>query len=124
MSSDALHSEFLPFSISTPQVFSSTSNDFPTRQVAELHLDERLASSREAINKTLATSSKAVSGAINNLWADIEVMRETQRKKNEAARAAASAPALNPEKAREPLDDAVPPALTRCEREPTSLSTA
>jgi len=104
MSNDVLHStSHPPFTLA-----SSTTTDTIARQVAELHLDERLASSREAINKTLATSSKAVSGAINNLWADIEVMRETQRKKNEE-RATNAAYPLNPEKAREPLDESVPP---------------
>jgi len=87
-----------------------------TRQIAELHLDERIASSRDAINKTLATSSKAVSGAFNNLWADIEVMRETQRKKNEARASTANYP-LNPEKVRGPLGDVTPlavPATMKC----------
>jgi hypothetical protein len=53
------------------------------QQVSELHLDERLQSSREALGKTLASGQKKVSTAFGNLWADIEVMREAQR---EAAR--------------------------------------
>lgn len=53
------------------------------QQVAELHLDERLATSKELLNKHLATGQKKVSTAFNNLWADIEVMREAQRKRHE-----------------------------------------
>ncbi|KAL9120179.1 MAG: hypothetical protein Q9187_003270, partial [Circinaria calcarea] len=49
-----------------------------TLQVQELHLDERLAKSREALNKHLATGQKKVSSAFNHLWADIEAMREAQ----------------------------------------------
>jgi hypothetical protein len=51
------------------------------RQVAELHLDERLQNSREVIGKHLATGQKKVSTAFNNLWSDIEAMREAQRQK-------------------------------------------
>lgn len=61
------------------------------QQVAELHLDERLATSKEALNKHLATGQKKVSTAINNLWADIEVMREAQRKRHEEQKAASIA---------------------------------
>jgi hypothetical protein len=53
------------------------------QQVSELHLDERIQSSRDALGKTLASGQKKVSTAFGNLWADIEVMREAQR---EAAR--------------------------------------
>lgn len=53
-----------------------------TLQVQELHLDERLAKSREALNKHLATGQKKVSSAFNHLWADIEAMREAQRQRN------------------------------------------
>ena len=53
-----------------------------TQQIQELHLDERLAVSKEVLNKHLATGQKKVSTAFNNLWADIEAMREAQRKRN------------------------------------------
>lgn len=69
------------------------------RQITDLHLDTRLASSREAINKTFATGGKAVSGAFNTLWADIEVLRETQRKKLEVSRSAAATAAAAPSSA-------------------------
>lgn len=59
-------------------------------QVAELHLDERFRDGREALGKHLATGQKKVSTAFNNLWNDIEVMREAQRK-NAAERRAATA---------------------------------
>lgn len=54
-----------------------------TQQVSELHLDERVREGREALNKTFATGQKKVSSAFNHFWADIEAMREAQRKKNE-----------------------------------------
>jgi hypothetical protein len=57
-------------------------------QVAELHLDERIRDGREALGKHLATGQRKVSTAFNNLWNDIEVMREAQRK-NAAERRAA-----------------------------------
>ncbi|KAF4281416.1 hypothetical protein CNMCM8689_000761 [Aspergillus fumigatus] len=54
-----------------------------SQQVAELHLDERVRESREALNRHLATGQKKVSAAFNSFWADIEAMREAQRKRNE-----------------------------------------
>ena len=59
------------------------------RQVSELHLDERFNSGKEVLGKHLATGQKKVSSAFNNLWADIEVMREAQRKKQEERRISA-----------------------------------
>ena len=52
-------------------------------QIHTLHLDERLATSKEALNKHLATGHKKVSTAFSGLWADIESMREAQRKRAE-----------------------------------------
>lgn len=52
-------------------------------QIQTLHLDDRLATSKEALNKHLATGHKKVSTAFTNLWADIEAMREAQRKRAE-----------------------------------------
>ena len=54
-------------------------------QIQTLHLDDRLATSKEALNKHLATGHKKVSTAFSNLWADIEAMREAQRKRAEVA---------------------------------------
>lgn len=56
-------------------------------QIQTLHLDERLASSREALNKHLANGQKKFSTAFQNLWADIEAMREAQRGRAELASA-------------------------------------
>lgn len=56
-----------------------------TLQIQTLHLDERLASSKEALNKHFASGQKKVSTAFTNLWADIEALREAQRKRAEAA---------------------------------------
>ena len=44
-------------------------------QIQTLHLDDRLATSKEALNKHLATGHKKVSTAFSNLWADIERKR-------------------------------------------------
>ncbi|KAL9077944.1 MAG: hypothetical protein Q9157_003126 [Trypethelium eluteriae] len=60
------------------------------QQVAELHLDERWQTGREALSRNFAEGSKKVSSAFNNLWADIEVMREAQRKRNEEQKLAAA----------------------------------
>ena len=57
------------------------------QQVSELHLDERVRDGREVLNKHLATGQKRVSSAFNNLWADIEAMREAQRKRAANAQA-------------------------------------
>ncbi|KAE8147834.1 avl9 protein [Aspergillus avenaceus] len=54
-----------------------------SQQVADLHLDERVRESREALNRHLSTGQKKVTTAFNNFWADIESMREAQRKKTE-----------------------------------------
>jgi hypothetical protein len=60
-------------------------------QVAELHLDERFNQTREVVGKRLADGRTQVTSAFNKVWADIEVMREAQRKRSEDARAAAAA---------------------------------
>jgi len=54
-----------------------------------LHLDERIQNSREVLGKHLATGQKKVSTAFNTLWADIEAMREAQRRKAAEQKAAA-----------------------------------
>jgi hypothetical protein len=59
-------------------------------QVSELHLDERWRGSKEAMGKHISTGRERVAGAINTLWADIEVMREAQRKRAEEQKAAAA----------------------------------
>ncbi|KAH0333882.1 hypothetical protein KCU81_g9667, partial [Aureobasidium melanogenum] len=69
-------------------------------QVSELHLDERWRGSKEAMGKHISTGRERVAGAINTLWADIEVMREAQRKRAEESKAAA---ANNPRTSEEKL---------------------
>jgi hypothetical protein len=59
-------------------------------QVSELHLDERWRGSKEAMGKHISTGRERVTGAINTMWADIEVMREAQRKRAEEQKAAAA----------------------------------
>lgn len=51
-----------------------------------MHLDERLEKSREVIGKQLAVGQKKVSSAFNNLWAEMEAVREAQRKRQEEQR--------------------------------------
>ncbi len=53
-----------------------------SRQISELHLDERFNSAQEVLGKHLAQGQKKVSSAFNQLWADVEVMREAQRRKS------------------------------------------
>lgn len=60
-------------------------------QISELHLDERFNQTREVVGKRLADGRTQVSSAFNKVWADIEVMREAQRKRAEDARANAAA---------------------------------
>lgn len=51
------------------------------QQVAELHLDERWRGGREVIGKRFAEGQKRIGGFIGGVWADVEAMREAQRKK-------------------------------------------
>ena len=53
-----------------------------------MHLDERLEKSREVLGKQLAAGQQKVSNAYNRMWAEMEAMREAQRKRHEEARAA------------------------------------
>lgn len=80
------------------------------RQVAELHLDERLEKSREVIGKNVAAGQAKVSTAYNKLWADIETMRKAQRERQEEQRAAAEKLRLEQEK-----EGRVPEPASKCE---------
>lgn len=64
------------------------------QQVQDLGLDERYRHSKEAIGRGLASGQQRVSGAINTFWADIEAMREAQRKRaaEQKATSAVSSP--------------------------------
>jgi len=52
-----------------------------------MHLNERLEKSREALGVQLAAGQQKVSTAYNRLWAEMEAMREAQRKRAEEQRA-------------------------------------
>lgn len=54
-----------------------------------MHLDERLEKSREVLGKQIAVGQQKFSSAYNKLWAEMEAMREAQRKRQEEARALA-----------------------------------
>lgn len=56
------------------------------RQVAEMHLDERLEKSREILGKQIAAGQQRFSSAYNRLWAEMEAMREAQKQRAEEAR--------------------------------------
>ena len=56
------------------------------QQVQDLHLDERFAQGREALGSTLAAGKERASTMLNKLYADMEGLRETQRRKAEEAR--------------------------------------
>jgi hypothetical protein len=84
-----LTSDALLFSITEPRHPNAgglTMEDVQRRisqQVADLHLDERVRESREALGRHFSTGQKKVSAAFNSFWTDIETMREAQRKRNE-----------------------------------------
>ena len=63
-----------------------------SRQISELHLDERLQVGRETLNKHLEIGQKRVTNAFGTLWADLEGLREAQRKRLEEQRASGSQP--------------------------------
>jgi hypothetical protein len=51
------------------------------QQVAELHLDDRVREGRETLGKHLAFGKERFGQFSNKIWADIEGMREAQRKR-------------------------------------------
>lgn len=53
-------------------------------QVADLHLDERYAATRETLSKNFAIGQERVSSAINGIWADIEARRKKQLERSAA----------------------------------------
>lgn len=83
------------------------------RQVAELHLDERLEKSREVIGKNVAAGQAKVSTAYNKLWADMEAMRKAQKERQEEQRAAAEKLRLEQEK-----EGKVPAETGKCKSPP------
>src|SRR2546429_3955586 len=86
-----------PFDIVEPKhpcAGSLTIDDVQRRiaqQVQELHLDERFAVGKEMVGRHLAAGQKKATSAFNKIWADMEALREAQRKKNEESKASAAA---------------------------------
>ncbi|KAK3324741.1 transport protein Avl9-domain-containing protein [Cercophora scortea] len=58
-----------------------------TQQVQDLHLDERFAQGREVLGRNLAAGREKASTVFNRLYADMEALREAQRKRAEEAKA-------------------------------------
>ncbi|KAI1345041.1 transport protein Avl9-domain-containing protein [Xylariaceae sp. FL0016] len=56
------------------------------QQVQDLHLDERFASGKEVLGKNLAAGREKASSVFNKIYADVEAMREAQRKRAEESR--------------------------------------
>ena len=59
-----------------------------TQQVQDLHLDERFATGKEVLGRNLAAGREKASTMFNKLYADMEALREAQRKRAEEASAA------------------------------------
>lgn len=57
-----------------------------TQQVQDLHLDERFAVGREVLGRNLAAGREKASTMFNKLYADMESLREAQRKRAEEAK--------------------------------------
>ncbi|CAG8958797.1 hypothetical protein HYFRA_00011748 [Hymenoscyphus fraxineus] len=55
-------------------------------QVKEFHLDERFAVGKELLGKNLAAGKEKASTVFNKLYADMEALKESQRRKQEEAR--------------------------------------
>ena len=60
------------------------------QQVAELHIDERFNTGREAIGKQFAIGQQKVSSTFNSIWSDVERLREAQRARAEERKNASS----------------------------------
>jgi hypothetical protein len=56
------------------------------QQVQDLHLDERFAQGREVLGRNLAAGREKASTMFNKFYADMEALREAQRKKAEEAK--------------------------------------
>ncbi|KAF4587245.1 LAlv9 family protein [Ophiocordyceps camponoti-floridani] len=54
-----------------------------SEQVKELHLDERFAQGREMLGRNLAVGREKASTMLNKLYADVEYLRESQRRRSD-----------------------------------------
>lgn len=61
------------------------------QQVQDLHLDERFAQGREVLGRNLAAGREKASTMFNKLYADMEALREAQKRRAEEARLAQTA---------------------------------
>jgi hypothetical protein len=59
------------------------------QQVQEFHLDERFAVGKEVLGRNIAAGKEKASTVFNRLYADMEALRESQRKRHEEAKAQA-----------------------------------
>ncbi|KAK3319261.1 transport protein Avl9-domain-containing protein [Apodospora peruviana] len=57
-----------------------------TQQVQELHLDERFAQGKEVLGRNLAAGREKASTMFNKFYADMEALREAQRRRAEEAK--------------------------------------
>ncbi|KAI9054980.1 hypothetical protein LZ554_002123 [Drepanopeziza brunnea f. sp. 'monogermtubi'] len=64
-------------------------------QVKEYHLDERFATGKEVLGRNLQAGKEKASTVFNKLYADMEALREAQRKKHEEAQRNGTASAPN-----------------------------
>ncbi|KAK6948386.1 hypothetical protein Daesc_010152 [Daldinia eschscholtzii] len=65
------------------------------QQVQDLHLDERFAVGKEVLGRNLAAGRDKASTIFNKLYADMEALREAQRKRAEETQAAQAAAEKN-----------------------------
>ncbi|KAI1800274.1 transport protein Avl9-domain-containing protein [Daldinia bambusicola] len=65
------------------------------QQVQDLHLDERFAVGKEVLGRNLAAGRDKASTMFNKLYADMEALREAQRKRAEESQAAQAAAEKN-----------------------------
>ncbi|KAI0852602.1 transport protein Avl9-domain-containing protein [Daldinia vernicosa] len=65
------------------------------QQVQDLHLDERFAVGREVLGRNLAAGRDKASTMFNKLYADMEALREAQRKRAEESQATQAAAEKN-----------------------------
>ena len=59
------------------------------QQVQDFHLDERFATGKEVLGRNLQAGREKASTVFNKLYADMEALRESQRRKHEEQRALA-----------------------------------
>ncbi|CAK7275227.1 hypothetical protein SEPCBS57363_006573 [Sporothrix epigloea] len=62
-----------------------------TQQVQDFHLDERFAQGKEVFGRNIAAGREKASTLFNKFYADVEALREAQRKRAEEARQAQQA---------------------------------